>query len=573
LHRLLKCVFWNIGAEGQVLVGGIATAACMIYFGGQLPTWLLLILMFVISAVAGAIWGVIPAFFKSRFKTNETLFTLMMNYVAIQLTSFFVAKWENPYGSNTVGIINQSTQTGWFPSLFGQHNLLNVIIVLMLTVIMFIYLRYSKQGYEISVVGESERTAKYIGINVRKVIVRTMTLSGAICGLAGFIAVAGASHTISISTAGGRGFTAIIVAWLAKFNTFVMILVSALLVFLEKGSIQIASQYNLNDYASQMITGIILFFILGSEFFVNYRSCSVKKRRRNEMTQFLSLLQAAIVFGTVILFGAMGEILTEKSGNLNLGVPGIMYMGGIAGLAGAFFYENVSADPNAAVGLLIALICALVASALAGLLYSFLTITLRANQNVTGLTLTIFGSGVANLFGGAMNKMAGGVGQISVATTSGAFRATLPFLSGVGVFSGLGFMVYAAIIIAVVSSRFLNRTRKGLNLRAVGENPATADAAGISVTKYKYLAITTVAAITGMGGLYYVMDYIRGTWANDGGIEKLGWLAVALVILPAGNPRTQSGVPTSSERFSGSISISPASRARLRRFSRCCRIL
>lgn len=271
LAPAFKMRFWNIGAEGQVLVGGIATAACMIYFGGQLPTWLLLILMFVISAVAGAIWGVIPAFFKSRFKTNETLFTLMMNYVAIQLTSFFVAKWENPYGSNTVGIINQSTQTGWFPSLFGQQYLLNVIIVLMLTVIMFIYLRYSKQGYEISVVGESERTAKYIGINVRKVIVRTMTLSGAICGLAGFIAVAGASHTISISTAGGRGFTAIIVAWLAKFNTFVMILVSALLVFLEKGSIQIASQYNLNDYASQMITGIILFFILGSEFFVNYR--------------------------------------------------------------------------------------------------------------------------------------------------------------------------------------------------------------------------------------------------------------------------------------------------------------
>jgi simple sugar transport system permease protein len=195
----------------------------------------------------------------------------MMNYVAIQLTSFFVAKWENPYGSNTVGIINQRTQAGWLPSVFGQQYVINIVLVLLLTVGMFIYLKYSKQGYEIAVVGESERTAKYVGINVKKVVVRTMSLSGAICGLAGFIAVAGSSHTISTSTAGGQGFTAIIVAWLAKFNTFVMILVALLLIFLEKGATQIASQYDLNDYASEMIMGIILFFILGSEFFINYR--------------------------------------------------------------------------------------------------------------------------------------------------------------------------------------------------------------------------------------------------------------------------------------------------------------
>jgi len=254
------------------------------------------------------------------------------------------------------------------------------------------------------------------------------------------------------------------------------------------------------------------------------------------MTQALSLLQAALVFGTVILFGSLGEILTEKSGNLNLGVPGIMYLGGIGGLAGAFWYESSVASPSAALGLTIAIVCSLAASAIGGLIYSFLTITLRANQNVTGLTLTIFGSGVANLFGGDMNKMAGGVGQISVATTSGAFRSTLPFLNGVGVLSGLGFMVYFAIILAITASFFLNRTRKGLNLRAVGENPGTADAGGVSVTKYKYLATCTGAAITGMGGLYYVMDYIKGTWANDGGVENLGWLAVALVIFARWKP-------------------------------------
>lgn len=271
LAPAFKMRFWNIGAEGQVLVGGIVTAACMLYIGNRLPTWLLLLVMLAVSAAAGAVWGLIPAAFKSRFRTNETLFTLMMNYVAIQLTSFFVAKWENPYGSNTVGIINQATKAGWFPSLFGQQYLLNVVLVLALTAIMYVYLRYSKHGYEISVVGESERTAQYIGIHVQKVVVRTMALSGALCGIAGFIAVAGASHTISTSTAGGRGFTAIIVAWLAKFNTFAMILVAAFLVFFEKGAIQIASQYNLNDYASGMITGIILFFVLGSEFFINYR--------------------------------------------------------------------------------------------------------------------------------------------------------------------------------------------------------------------------------------------------------------------------------------------------------------
>ena len=255
------------------------------------------------------------------------------------------------------------------------------------------------------------------------------------------------------------------------------------------------------------------------------------------MDQILSLVQAAIVFGTVILFGAMGEILTEKSGNLNLGVPGIMYLGGIAGLAGSFMYESSVESPSPLVGLLIALVCALAASVFAGLIYSFLTITLRANQNVTGLTLTIFGAGVANFFGGAMNNMAGGVGQISVAASSGAYRATLPFLSNVGVFSALGFMVYLAIILAFIISWFLNKTRKGLNLRAVGENPGTADAAGIGVTKYKYLATCIGAAVTGLGGLYYVMDYIKGTWANDGGIEKLGWLAVALVIFARWKPK------------------------------------
>ncbi len=271
LAPAFKMRFWNVGAEGQVLIGGILTAGLMRALGASVPTPVLLLIMAAASLLAGGLWGIVPAVFKAYWNTNETLFTLMMNYVAIQLTSYCVALWENPKGSNTVGVINQSTQAGWFPEVFGQAYGLNVILVLALTIGMFLYLKYSKQGYEITVVGDSENTARYAGISVKKVTIRTMAISGAICGLAGFIAVAGASHTISTSTAGGRGFTAIIVAWLAQFNTFVMVLISFLLVFLQKGAIQIASQFNLNDYASNVITGIILFFILASEFFINYR--------------------------------------------------------------------------------------------------------------------------------------------------------------------------------------------------------------------------------------------------------------------------------------------------------------
>ncbi len=258
------------------------------------------------------------------------------------------------------------------------------------------------------------------------------------------------------------------------------------------------------------------------------------------LTSIITLIRAAVIFGTVIMFGAIGEIIAEKSGSLNLGVPGIMYLGGIAGLMGVFFYERAAENPNPALCVIIALVCALAASVLGGLIYSFLTITLRANQNVTGLTLTIFGSGVANLFGGSMNQLAGGVGQISVAVTSEAFRAKPPVLSSMGavgeIFFSYGALTYAAIIMAVLAQMYLKRTKSGLALRAVGENPATADAAGINVTKYKYMATCAGAGISGLGGLYYVMNSINGSWANDGAIETLGWLALALVIFATWKP-------------------------------------
>lgn len=279
LTPAFKMRFWNIGGEGQVLIGGLATAACMILLGGKLPNGLLIIVMLVASILAGAIWALIPAIFKANFNTNETLFTLMMNYVAIQIVSYFCMYWENPKGSGKIGVINGNLMQGWLPTIGDYDYLLNILIVLVLTVAMYIYLKYSKHGYELSVVGESENTAKYIGINVKKVILRTMFVSGAVCGIAGFLLVGGTDHTISSSTAGNRGFTAIMVSWLAKFNPIYMILTSFLLVFLSAGASQISMVFNLNESFSDIITGIILFFIIGSEFFINYE---LKFRKANK---------------------------------------------------------------------------------------------------------------------------------------------------------------------------------------------------------------------------------------------------------------------------------------------------
>lgn len=257
------------------------------------------------------------------------------------------------------------------------------------------------------------------------------------------------------------------------------------------------------------------------------------------MGVILIFLQKAIAQGIGMLYGALGEIMTEKSGNLNLGVPGIMYMGGIAGLMGAFYYEQGTAQPNGFVGLVISFICAFLCAVLGGLIYSVLTITLRANQNVTGLALTTFGVGFGNFFGGSLSQLAGGVGQISVAATGAAYNRTIPGLSSIPVigtvFFSYGFLTYLCLVLAVLLSLFLTKTRKGLNLRAVGENPGTADAAGINVTLYKYLATCIGCGISGLGGLYFVMEYSGGTWTNNGFGDR-GWLAIALVIFALWKP-------------------------------------
>ena len=257
------------------------------------------------------------------------------------------------------------------------------------------------------------------------------------------------------------------------------------------------------------------------------------------MNVIIVFLQKAITQGIPLLFGASGEILTEKSGNLNLGVPGLMYMGGVGGLIGAFLYENSTANPIPAVGMVIALLCALALSALGALLYSVLTITLRANQNVTGLALTTFGMGFGNFFGGSLSRLAGGVGQLSTQATASAFRAKIPLLCDIPVLGELlfsyGWMTYFCVALTFVLSWFLFKTRVGLNLRAIGESAATADAAGVDVARYKYLATIAGGMLAGLGGLYFVMEYTGGTWVNNGFGDR-GWLAVALVIFARWRP-------------------------------------
>ena len=283
LTPAFKMRFWNIGGEGQVLIGGLAAAACMIIMGDSCPNWLVIVVMIIASLLAGAIWGFIPAILKAVWNTNETLSTLMMNYIATQLVAFYVIYREVPKGSGKIGIINQNSNIGWLPQL-GNKYLLPIVISLLVTVGMYFYLNYSKHGYEIAVVGESERTARYVGMKVKKVIVRTMVLSGALCGLAGLLLVGGINHTITTTIAGGQGFTAVMVSWLAKFNPITMIFTSFLIVFLERGASEVSTIFGLNQSFSDILTGIILFFIIGCEFFISYK-INFRKKEKKEVKE------------------------------------------------------------------------------------------------------------------------------------------------------------------------------------------------------------------------------------------------------------------------------------------------
>ena len=280
LTPAFRMKFWNIGGEGQVMIGGLASAVCMICFKNVFPNAVVIVLMIITSMAAGAVWGFIPAFFKAKWNTNETLSTLMMNYIAIQLVAFFIIVWEVPKGSGKIGIINQDTNIGWLPEI-GNKYWLTIIVAIVITVFIYIYQKYTKHGYEISVVGESKNTARYVGIKVEKVIIRTMLLSGALCGIAGMLLVGGVNHTITTTIADGQGFTAVMVSWLAKFNPITMVATSFLIVFMDRGASEISTAFGLNQSFADILTGVLLFCIIGCEFFIRYK-LSFRKKGKEE---------------------------------------------------------------------------------------------------------------------------------------------------------------------------------------------------------------------------------------------------------------------------------------------------
>ena len=484
-----KMRFWNIGAEGQITAGAIAASYFALYWVGKVPSAVLLLIMGAAGAVAGGIWALIPAFFKARWNTNETLFTLMMNYIIIGVVRWLQGgPWEGRPGSQIIPMFDQSA---WLPEVFGVH--CGWIIVLVLVVVMHLYMNYTKHGYEIAVIGDSLNTARYAGMNVGHVMMRTMFLSGAISGLVGFIVASGANNTLYDGVANGVGFTSITVAWLSQLNAFAMIVISALLAILEKG-------------AETLQTAM----------------------------QVIALVVAAITYGTPLLFGTLGEVLTEKSGSLNLGVEGIMFMGGAIGLGGVFYYEKAVESPSAFLAVLIGLLCAFIAGGIASLIFSFLTITLRANQNVTGLALTIFGTGVGQYIGEIMRIREGGfvaVGNdLKAVFISSPFPQAMQDIPYVGkILFGNSIFFYLGVVLAIVMHLFLNKSRTGLQLRSVGESPATADAAGINVSRYRYLGAIIGGGISAVGGMVYITTIAGCVW-NHEGLSGVGWLAVALVI-------------------------------------------
>ncbi len=273
LTPAFKMKFWNCGAEGQALMGGLASIVCMIELGNKLPYPVLMVVIVATSIISGAVWGIIPALFKAWFNTNETLFTLMMNYIATQIIKYYV--YIKGGGSNVINPVSY----GNFPTVGMNDYFVNIMIAVGTTVLMFVYLKYSKQGYEISVVGESQNTARYIGINVKKVIIRTMLISGAVCGVAGMMLVAGKDHSINQNTVGGQGFTAILMSWLGQFNPFIMVIMTAIVVFLRIGVAKVADASYLNSSFSEIMVGVVILMLVGCEFFINY---SIKFRTKKE---------------------------------------------------------------------------------------------------------------------------------------------------------------------------------------------------------------------------------------------------------------------------------------------------
>jgi len=284
-----KMKFWNLGGNGQVLMGCLASVACMYYLGGKIPDILVNLLMIISSIAAGALWAVIPAIFKANFKTNESLFTLMMNYIASGIVLFCIDSWVKT-GSGVLAPIKEGNLIK-----LGNNHVLTILVVALLTAFMYVYLKFTKHGYELTVVGESENTARYVGINVKKVIIRTLVLSGAICGIIGLLLGGSINHTINTESAANRGFTGIMVAWLAKFDPLMMIVTAFGITFLSRGMGQVQSAFGItNSAVSDVIIGLIYFCVIGCEFFINYRLIFRGKKNGKKKEKTVEAVEATV---------------------------------------------------------------------------------------------------------------------------------------------------------------------------------------------------------------------------------------------------------------------------------------
>ena len=544
-----KMKFWNIGAEGQVLMGCLGAAIIMKFVAPNVPNIIALFLMLFMALLFSIIWATIPALFKAYFNTNETLFTLMMNYIAIGIVAAFSLKYKAT-GDTALGILNAQTHAGWMPELFGYKYLIGIFVIINLVVALWFYLKYSKHGYEIAVLNGSVRTAEYVGINVKLVTIRTMILCGAACGAAAFLLTSGASHTVSETVVGGRGFTAVMISWLGHFNPLQMVLYSLLNAIITTGSSNAAANLGYSGEVASVLSGLFFLLILVSEFFIDFKIKFKLKFRHKEDNnqppaeakpeleggkQIMGVIFESIRFATVFLFGSAGETVTEKSGHLNLGTPGVMCIGAMGSAIGASIYLSMCGGvggTNAFLSFLFPFLFCILFAGLAGLLFSFITVTLHCNQNVTGLALTTFGVGLypfVTSFLEANPVMKAGFSSISHKYLTHVFPEQFYSMNDfTRLFFSYGILVYLAIAIAIAIAIIMKKTKVGLFLRTVGENPSAADAAGISVNRYRYLATMIGSAISGLGGMFYLFDWCSG--AFEFVVDAYGWLAVSLVI-------------------------------------------
>ena len=518
---------WNIGAEGQFYAGVLGATALALAFPSW-PAWTILPAMFVAGGLCGALWAFVPALLRGWLGVNEIITSLMLNYVAINLTNYFIyGPWKDPKAYNFPKTATFSDASA-LPTLVENTRIhAGLIIAIVAIVVVWLVLSRTSWGFELKVLGESSATARYAGMPVVRNIILAFVVSGALAGLAGMSEVAGIAHRLEPNLSPGYGYTAIIVAWLARLNPWGVGLVAILFGGLLSSGFTM-QRLGVSSGLVTLLQGAILFFVLAGEALsrrllytraLQYQSERGGPGRRRIEVDLINLLAITITAGTPVLFATLGELLTERSGVLNLGLEGMMLVGALAAFAATVTTGNLWAG----------VLASLIAGALLALVHAFFTITIGVNQVVSGLALVLVGQGLASYLGRPF------IGQV----VPDSFKpVAIPLLSSIPVVGRVVFqqdwLVYGSFLLVPIMVFYIYRTRPGLNLRAVGDSPATADAAGLPVIGLRYLYVCVGGALCGLGGAYMSLAYIP-SW-NENVTAGRGWIAVGLVIFAMWNP-------------------------------------